>query len=251
MSSNVWLVGAGPGDPDLLTLKAVKVLAQADVVLVDDLVNPRVLVHCPRARIVHTGKRGGCRSSTPQDFIQRLMLLYARQGLKVVRLKGGDPCIFGRGGEEADWLASQGIGCEIINGITAGLAAATACGIPLTRRGLASHVTLVTAHAEDGSMPDLAALARQGGTLVIYMGVARLAGIAEQLRTGGLPGDLPVAMIGKATLPDEYRIISSLAQMEEDAQRAALKSPAVLVFGEVVRQQQLAGMVEPIYQQVR
>ncbi len=107
MSGKVWLVGAGPGDPELLTLKAVRALQAADVVMVDDLVNPRVLEHCPSARLVRVGKRGGCRS-TPQDFIQRLMLRYARQGRRVVRLKGGDPCIFGRGGEEAEWLARHG-----------------------------------------------------------------------------------------------------------------------------------------------
>lgn len=237
MSTKVWLVGAGPGDPDLLTLKAVKALAQADVVLVDDLVNPQVLSHCPNARIIHTGKRGGCRTSTPQDFIQRMMLLYAKQGLNVVRLKGGDPCIFGRAGEEAQWLADNGIASEIVNGITSGLAAATNCGISLTQRGVASHVTLVTAHAEDGSMPDLAGLAQQGGTVVVYMGIARLAKISQQLRDAGIRADLPVAMIGNATLPDQYQIISTLANMEDDAKRAALKSPAILVFGDVVSKQ--------------
>ena len=148
MSAKVWLVGAGPGDPELLTLKAVKALRQAEVVLIDDLVNPEVLEHCPAARVIPVGKRGGCRS-TPQAFIQRLMLRYARQGKVVVRLKGGDPCIFGRGGEEAEWLARQGIAAEIVNGITAGLAGATRCGISLTHRGVARGVTLVTAHTQD------------------------------------------------------------------------------------------------------
>jgi uroporphyrin-III C-methyltransferase len=129
MSGKVWLVGAGPGDPELLTLKAVRALNQAQVVMIDDLVNPEVLEHCPNARVVPVGKRGGCRS-TPQTFIQRLMLRYARQGKCVVRLKGGDPCIFGRGSEEADWLNTHGIEVEMVNGITAGLAGATNCGIP-------------------------------------------------------------------------------------------------------------------------
>jgi uroporphyrin-III C-methyltransferase len=131
MSAKVWLVGAGPGDPELLTLKAVKALNQAEIVMIDDLVNPAVLEHCPGARVVPVGKRGGCRS-TPQAFIHRLMLRYARQGKCVVRLKGGDPCIFGRGSEEADWLGARGIEVEMVNGITAGLAGATNCGIPLT-----------------------------------------------------------------------------------------------------------------------
>jgi uroporphyrin-III C-methyltransferase len=117
MSVKVWLVGAGPGDPELLTLKAVRALSQAQVVLIDDLVNEAVLVHCAQARIIHVGKRGGCRS-TPQAFIHRLMLRYARQGKCVVRLKGGDPCIFGRGGEEAQWLRERGVDVELVNGIT-------------------------------------------------------------------------------------------------------------------------------------
>ena len=150
MSAKVWLVGAGPGDPDLLTLKAVKALKQADIVMIDDLVNPAVLEHCPAARIMPVGKRGGCRS-TPQAFIQRLMLRYARQGKCVVRLKGGDPCIFGRGSEEADWLSEHDIDVELVNGITAGLAGATNCGIPLTLRGVARGVTLITAHTQDDS----------------------------------------------------------------------------------------------------
>ncbi|WP_082428037.1 uroporphyrinogen-III C-methyltransferase, partial [Pseudomonas endophytica] len=135
MSAKVWLVGAGPGDPELLTLKAVRALREADVVLIDDLVNPAVLEHCPGVRVVAVGKRGGCRS-TPQAFIQRLMLRYARQGKCVVRLKGGDPCIFGRGGEEAQWLREHGVEVELVNGITAGLAGATQCDMSLTLRGV-------------------------------------------------------------------------------------------------------------------
>lgn len=127
MSAKVWLVGAGPGDPELLTLKAVRALGEADVVLIDDLVNPAVLEHCPRARVIAVGKRGGCRS-TPQAFIHRLMLRYTRHGKCVVRLKGGDPCIFGRGGEEAQWLQERGVEVELVNGITAGLAGLPSAG---------------------------------------------------------------------------------------------------------------------------
>ncbi|HCF1395647.1 TPA: uroporphyrinogen-III C-methyltransferase, partial [Pseudomonas aeruginosa] len=199
MSGKVWLVGAGPGDPELLTLKAVRALQDADVVMVDDLVNPSILEHCPSARLVRVGKRGGCRS-TPQDFIQRLMLRHARQGRSVVRLKGGDPCIFGRAGEEAEWLARHGIDSEIVNGITAGLAGATACGIPLTYRGISRGVTLVTAHTQDDSPLAWEALARSGTTLVVYMGVARLAEIQAGLLAGGMAEDTPLAMIENATL---------------------------------------------------
>ncbi|SAI58682.1 siroheme synthase [Bordetella ansorpii] len=232
METSVWLIGAGPGDPELLTLRAVKALRRAQVVLVDDLVNPEVLEFCPGARVIRVGKRGGCRS-TPQDFIQRLMLRYARQGLRVARLKGGDPCIFGRGGEEAEWLTRHGVACEVINGITSGLAAATAAGIPLTLRGAARGVTLVTAHTEDGSELAWQALAQGGTTLVVYMGVARLAAVAEALLHGGLCGDTAVAMIERASLPDQRVCRSTLAAMAADAQAFGLQSPAILVIGEV------------------
>lgn len=232
MNPSVWLIGAGPGDPELLTLKAVRALGQADVVLVDDLVNPQVLDYCPKARLVYVGKRGGCRS-TPQQFIQRLMLRYARQGLRVARLKGGDPCIFGRGGEEAQWLADHGVRCEIVNGITAGLAAATACGIPLTRRGMAQGVTLITAHSQDGATPDWTGLARSGTTLVVYMGVAKLHDLSSQLLAAGMAPDMPVAMIERASLADQRECRSTLAAMAADAAVFQLRSPAVLVIGHV------------------
>ena len=232
MNAKAWLIGAGPGDPELLTLKAVRALGQAEVVLVDDLVNPEVLQFCPQARIVRVGKRGGCRS-TPQDFIQRLMLRHARQGRRVARLKGGDPCIFGRGGEEAQWLADHGVHCEIVNGITAGLAAATATGIPLTLRGVARGVTFVTAHTEDGAAPDWTALARGATTLVVYMGVARIAEIQSRLLAAGLRGDTPMAMIESACLPQQRERRSTLAAMAADARAFALASPAILVIGEV------------------
>lgn len=232
MSAKVWLVGAGPGDPELLTLKAVRALNEANVVLVDDLVNTEVLSHCQGARIIPVGKRGGCRS-TPQAFIHRLMLRYARQGKSVVRLKGGDPCIFGRGGEEAQWLKAQGIEVELVNGITAGLAGATRCDIPLTLRGVARGVTLVTAHTQDDSSLNWQALAQSGTTLVIYMGVAKLAEIRQELLKGGLAADTPVAMIENASLPHQRECRSDLTAMEQDALYFQLKSPAILVIGAV------------------
>lgn len=232
MSAKVWLVGAGPGDPELLTLKAVRALGEAEVVLMDDLVNSAVLEHCPKARVIPVGKRGGCRS-TPQAFIHRLMLRYARQGRCVVRLKGGDPCIFGRGGEEARWLKERGIEVELVNGITAGLAGATRCDIPLTLRGVARGVTLVTAHTQDDSRLNWQALAQGGTTLVIYMGVAKLAEIGAQLREGGMAADTPVAMIENASLPEQRECRSDLLNMEQDAQHFMLKSPAILVIGAV------------------
>jgi uroporphyrin-III C-methyltransferase len=238
MSGKVWLVGAGPGDPELLTLKAVRALNQAQVVMIDDLVNPEVLEHCPNARVVPVGKRGGCRS-TPQTFIQRLMLRYARQGKCVVRLKGGAPCIFGRGSEEADWLNTHGIEVEMVNGITAGLAGATNCGIPLTLRGIARGVTLVTAHTQDDSTLNWQALAQGGTTLVVYMGVAKLPEIRESLLAGGMRDDMPVAMIENASLPQQRECRSSLAAMHQAALDFQLKSPAILVIGEVAADHQV------------
>jgi uroporphyrin-III C-methyltransferase len=233
MNAKVWLVGAGPGDPELLTLKAVRALHEADVVLIDDLVNVAVLEHCPAARVIAVGKRGGCRS-TPQAFIHRLLLRYARQGKVVVRLKGGDPCIFGRGGEEADWLRERGVEVELVNGITAGLAGATQCGISLTLRGISRGVTLVTAHTQDDSSLNWQALAQGGTTLVVYMGVAKLAQIRDSLIAGGMPLATPVAMIENASLPHQRECRSSLQDMQRDAIGFALKSPAILVIGEVV-----------------
>jgi len=235
MSGKVWLIGAGPGDPELLTLKAVRALGEAEVVMIDDLVNPAVLEHCPQARVIRVGKRGGCRS-TPQAFIHRLMLRYARQGRCVARLKGGDPCIFGRAGEEAEWLTARGVQSEIVNGITAGLAGATACGISLTLRGVARGVTLVTAHTQDDSAPNWQALAATGTTLVVYMGVARLAEIQQGLLDGGLPTSTPVALIENASLPTQREGRSTLLDLQVDAALFQLKSPAILVIGEVVGQ---------------
>ncbi len=236
MSAKVWLVGAGPGDPELLTLKAVRALGEAEIVMIDDLVNPAVLEHCPNARVIPVGKRGGCRS-TPQLFIQRLLLRYARQGKCVVRLKGGDPCIFGRGSEEADWLSQHGVEVEMVNGITAGLAGATQCGIPLTLRGVARGVTFVTAHTQDDSSLNWQALAQSGTTLLVYMGVAKLAEVRNNLLAGGMRADMPVAMIENASLPEQRECRSSLGEMQQDALAFELKSPAILLIGEVASNQ--------------
>lgn len=232
MNAKVWLIGAGPGDPELLTLKAARALREADVVLIDDLVNPEVLAHCPAARVIAVGKRGGCRS-TPQAFIQRLMLRYARQGRCVARLKGGDPCIFGRGGEEAAWLQAHGIETELVNGITAGLAGATQCGISLTLRGVSRGVTLVTAHTQDDSPLNWQALAQSGTTLVVYMGVSKLEEIQQGLLEGGLPAQTPIAMIENASLPQQREQRCTLGQLTGAANRFKLNSPAILVIGEV------------------
>src|SRR3954467_1707426 len=213
----VTLVGAGPGDPELLTLKALKAIQAATVVLVDDLVNPEVVKHAsPTARIVHVGKRGGCKS-TPQAFIEKLMVMAAREGENVVRLKGGDPFIFGRGGEEVEHLQAAGVAVEIVNGITSGLAAATSLGVPLTHRDHAQGVIFLTGHAQKGAdAPDwksLAAAARDARlTLVIYMGVSNAGRIEQELLTG-LPGETPVAIVQRASLPDQRHAVTRLDRL--------------------------------------
>ena len=205
----VTLVGAGPGDPELLTVKAIQAIKRATVLLVDDLVNPKILDHSPRsARIVHVGKRGGC-ISTPQSFIEKLMILAAKDGEEVIRLKGGDPFIFGRGGEEAANLRAAGITVEIINGITSGLAASTALGVPLTHRDKAHGVVFMTGHNRpDESATDWEALGIAVKacklTLVVYMGLASIADIQSGLLES-LPSETPAAAARIAAHRDSPR----------------------------------------------
>jgi uroporphyrin-III C-methyltransferase len=236
----VSLVGAGPGDPELLTLKAVKAIAAADVLLVDDLVNPAILAHAsPSARVIPVGKRGGCKS-TGQEFIERLMVSEARAGRRVVRLKGGDPFIFGRGGEERAHLMEAGIEVDVINGISSGLAAPSAIGVPLTHRDWSSGAIFVTGHergdeAGKARTPDWAALARTGLTIVIYMGVARCRQIQDALLAGGKAGSTPVAVIQSATGEGQVQLITTLAHLSDDLRSSGLGSPSIIVVGDVVR----------------
>ena len=233
------LVGAGPGDPDLLTLKAVKAIQAATVLFVDDLVNDEVLKHAsPSARIVHVGKRGGCKS-TPQAFIEKLMINALHEGENVVRLKGGDPFIFGRGGEEVEHLREAGIELTVVNGITSGLAALTSLGAPLTHREHAHGVVFVTGHAKPGDLGtdwrQLAATAHDAKlTLVIYMGVSGAEMIQTELLTG-LPADTPVAIIENASLPHQRQALTQLDQLTYTLQETGLKSPSILVVGNVVQ----------------
>jgi uroporphyrin-III C-methyltransferase len=244
-TGKVTLVGAGPGDPELLTLKALKAIQSATVLLVDDLVSREVVAHAPKsARIVYVGKRGGCKS-TPQAFIEKLMVMAAREGENVVRLKGGDPFIFGRGGEEVEHLRASGVQVEIINGITAGLAAATSLGVPLTHRDHAHGVVFLTGHAQKGAealdWKSLATAARDARlTLVIYMGVRSAARIQQEL-LGGLPADTPVAIVQRASLPDQRHSVTTLGELAATVERDALASPSVIVVGDVVRGVALAG----------
>ena len=227
----VALIGAGPGDPELITLKAARRIAEADAILVDALVDPRVLEHRkPTARVIEVGKRGGCRS-TPQAFIERLTIRLAREGLFVARVKGGDPFVFGRGGEEALALARAGIACEIVCGVSSGIAAPASAAIPVTHRGLAQGVTFVCGHAADGAAPDWLALVRAKTTLVVFMGVAALPAIARGLLAAGLAADTPAAAIERATWADERVLRSCIAEIADHAVREGLRSPAILVIG--------------------
>jgi len=230
----VCLVGAGPGASDLLTVRAASRLAHADVVLVDDLVDPAALDYCAaRATIIYVGKRGGCRS-TPQPFIQRLMLRYARQGKTVVRLKGGDPYVFGRGAEERDFLVRHGVAVEVVPGLTAGVAVPELVGIPVTHRGWTHGVTFVTGHTSASDEPDWSKLARLDTTLVIYMGLKRLAHIVERLLAGGTPPDTPSAVIAHGTLAAERHVVAPLFRLVDVSNAARLAAPAVIVIGKVV-----------------
>ena len=238
LPGSVALVGAGPGDPELLTIKAARAIAAATVLLVDDLVSEGVLAHAsPTARIVHVGKRGGCKS-TPQAFIEKLMIMAAREGEVVVRLKGGDPFIFGRGGEEVEHLREAGIEVKVINGITSGLAGLTSLGVPLTHREHAHGVVFVTGHAKPGDAGTdwkaLAATARDARlTLVIYMGVSSAAQIQADLLTG-LPASTPLAIIQHATLPHQRHAVTTLGDLRTTIDHEQLGSPAVIVVGDVV-----------------
>ena len=219
------------------------------MLLVDDLVSDEVVaLASPDARVIHVGKRGGCKS-TPQAFIERLMLMAAREGENVVRLKGGDPFIFGRGGEEVEHLRAAGVHVEVVNGITSGLAAVTSLGVPLTHREHAQGVVFVTGHAQKGGdLPDwhsLAAVARDARlTLVIYMGVTGALRLQEALLTG-LPPETPVAVVQSATLPEQRHAVTTLGQLAATIAREGLASPSVIVVGDVVRGVAVAGEAVP------
>ena len=234
VAGKVWLVGAGPGDAELLTMKAYRILQSVDVWLADDLVSDDILALAPpHVRIVPVGKRGGC-PSTAQGFILRLMARYARSGLQVARVKGGDPFIFGRGGEELAWLRERGITVEAVGGMTAGLAAASALNLPLTYREVARGVAFVTAHTADGSSPDWVALAQSELTLVCYMGMSRKEQLQQELLQAGFARDLPVAVVERVSCRNERCLMTTLDALSADIRHAGLGSPALLIIGKAV-----------------
>jgi uroporphyrin-III C-methyltransferase len=234
----VWLVGAGPGDPGLLTLLAFHALRTADVIVYDALVDPRILkLATPTARLIHAGKRGG-RPSPAQADISRTLVEEARRNVRVLRLKGGDPFVFGRGGEEAQALAEAGIPFRLVPGITAGIGGLAYAGIPATHRDVNSAVAFVTGHAAGGDVPgdvDWEALGRGAPVLVIYMALQHLGDIAKRLMDAGRAADEPVAVVSRATTADQKVLETTLARAGRDAAASGIKPPAIVVVGRAVR----------------
>ena len=231
----VYLVGSGPGDPELLTVKARRLLEEADVVLHDKLPGPKILSLVPEEKCEDVGKRAGG-ERTPQSEINERMVELAREGRSVVRLKGGDPFVFGRGGEEAEYLAAHEIPFEVVPGLTSAVAGPGVAGIPVTHRDHASSVTFVTGHEEptkEESAVDWTALAETGGTIVVLMGVGRLPDYTAALREAGMPPETPVALVERATWPDQQVVTGTLANVVDLRDEADIEPPAVTVVGEV------------------
>jgi uroporphyrin-III C-methyltransferase len=226
----VFLVGSGPGAPDLLTLRAARLLAEADVVVFDRLIDPAVLALCSaRAELIDVGKRPG--HSNAQDLINDLLVSLGRSHDRVVRLKGGDPYVFGRGGEEFEALTLAGVSCEVVPGVSSALAAPAVAGIPVTHRGFSFGVTVVTGHAREGAAVDFRRLANPDVTLVVLMGVQRRTSIAAELIEGGLEATTPVATVERAYQAGQRvqrGLLRDLAEMD-------VAAPAVLVIGAVAR----------------
>ncbi|MDQ2091776.1 uroporphyrinogen-III C-methyltransferase [Marimonas arenosa] len=232
----VFLIGAGPGDPDLLTVKALRLLRAADVVVFDRLVSPEIMALIPDGtRLINAGKAAG-NHTLPQDRINALLAKLATQGLRVVRLKGGDPLIFGRGSEEAAELAGAGIPFEYVPGITSAQGAAASTGVPLTHRGLAAGVRYVTGHRASDARLDLdwQSLADPDTTLVVYMGTANIAEIAFELMRQKLPSQTPVMAVSAATTPREKRIVSTLGGIAAEVAATSPAAPVLFIIGRVV-----------------
>lgn len=237
MSGTVYLVGAGPGDPGLMTVRGLELLRRAEVVVFDSLVGEEVLREAPStAEMLDVGKRGG-RHKAEQSEINELLLEKAMQGRMVVRLKGGDPFLFGRGGEEAEHLRGHGVEVHVVPGVSASIAVPALAGVPVTHRTLSSSVTIITGHEgehKEEEWLDWAALARGGGTLVIMMGMSNLGRNMARLMAGGVKDHVPVAVIQDGSSPSQRIVISSVGRAEEDCRREGLGAPAVIVVGKVV-----------------
>ena len=244
----VYLVGAGPGDPGLFTLKGKSLLECADVVVYDALVSPQILAMInPQAERIDAGKRRG-RHSLPQEDTTRLLIEKAQTHAVVVRLKGGDPFVFGRGGEEMQDLVAAGVPVEVIPGITAGIAAPAYAGIPVTHRGYSSSVTFVTGHESVGKYrPEVnwQAIAHGSETIVVYMGVHNLAHILEELQTAGLPETTPIALVRWGTRPEQEELVGTFATILDQVEAAQFSAPAVAVIGQVVQLHEVLAHCRP------
>jgi uroporphyrin-III C-methyltransferase/precorrin-2 dehydrogenase/sirohydrochlorin ferrochelatase len=231
----VYLVGAGPGDPELLTMKAARLIGEADVLVYDNLVSKAVLALArPEAELMYAGKERG-NHSLPQEQINQLLVRLARTGKRVVRLKGGDPYIFGRGGEEVETLHADGISFEVVPGITAAAGVGSYAGIPLTHRNYAQACVFVTGHLQDGSMNlDWPGLARRRQTVVIYMGLSGLSHLCAKLMEHGLPADWPAAIVQHGTQPSQRTVTGTLTTLPELSVAASLRAPTLIIVGEVV-----------------
>ncbi len=235
--SKVWLVGAGPGDPELLTLKALKLLRRADVVVYDRLVSQDILRLIPRGvQLIHAGKACGNHSMSQDEINEMLIRLARSRPRTVVRLKGGDPYIFGRGSEEARALKRAGIAFEVVPGITAAQGAAASAGIPLTHRGVARRFQLITGHLQNDQpwQVHLQALADEQQTLVFYMAIGQLAAVRQALLEAGRRPDTPVAVVEQATLPQQRVVHTCIAEMERAVARAGVEPPALVMVGDTV-----------------
>lgn len=233
----VYLVGAGPGDEGLITVRGAELIASADVIVYDLLVNPVFLTRCkPSAELVYVGKQGGFHYRS-QDEINEILVSYAQKGGLVVRLKGGDPYVFGRGGEEFQVLNKYDIECEVVPGITSGVAAPAYAGIPVTHRDCSSSITLVTGHKRKGeeiSGLNWDALAKLDGTIAFYMGVKNIGEISKNLRKGGMPENTPVALVRYGTYPCQQKLVGTLANIEAKVKESGLRPPAITIVGKVV-----------------
>ena len=235
MNGKVFLVGAGPGDPGLLTVRAAELIASADLIAVDALVSVEVMARIPTGTdVVYVGKRAGAHAM-PQEEINALLIAEARKGKRVVRLKGGDPFVFGRGAEEAEELTAAGIPVEIVPGISSAIAGPAYAGIPVTHRRFSTSLTIVTAHESEASTGIAwPTLAERNGTVVFLMGLGHLPMIVRNLREHGVPDDKPVAVISKATTPQQRTVDGTLANIVQRVADASLEAPAVIVVGDVV-----------------
>lgn len=244
MRGAVYLVGAGPGDPGLMTMRGLAVLRAAEVVVHDSLVGEEILREAPSsAEMLDVGKRGGMHKAE-QTEINELLLRKAKEGKRVVRVKGGDPFLFGRGGEEAEHLRRNGVEVHVIPGVSSSIAVPALAGVPVTHRNCSSSVTIVTGHEgehKEEEWLDWAALARSGGTLVIMMGMSNLGRNMRLLMEGGVHGGTPVLVVQDGSLPGQRALVTTVAQAEADCSREGLGPPAVIVVGEVVRLRSVLG----------